>query len=333
MKTMTATQFTAVSFYLATDNSNTGVGDVNMAYVTSNATTIKGGDTFYGFVTSSIETENEDGDKILSVTLWTAEGEKKLNTVKVTGNSLDALTTGAVVSYDLDSDGNIDTAEAVGKPFAITSWDGNAMTFAGDANRYEMSDDVEYIFIDDSEDVGVDGLTSKDIALADEPSEGAFTSNAYILIEDDEVVLVVYDVDNEVDAKETLLTGITKADDVKKAADGVYTPTEKTFAEANDITGNAKDNRIIKFSAPEKAAYTLTIVDSKGEQVYEETSEEMEIGPHFFYICVNGASSSAPNAGEGTYKEKSFAKGSYNVTVTTGTGDNVKTVLTGSFTV
>ena len=53
-----------------------------MAYVTSNATTIKGGDTFYGFVTSSIETENEDGDKILSVTLWTAEGEKKLNTVK-----------------------------------------------------------------------------------------------------------------------------------------------------------------------------------------------------------------------------------------------------------
>ena len=333
MKTMTATQFAAVSFYLATDNSNTGVGDVNMAYVTSNATTIKGGDTFYGFVTSSIETENEDGDKILSVTLWTAEGEKKLNTVKVTGSSLDALTTGAVVSYDLDSDGNIDTAEAVGEPAAITSWDGNAMTFAGDTERHEMSDDVEYIFIDDSEDVGVDGLTSKDIALADEPSEGAFTSNAYILIEDDEVVLVVYDVDNEVDAKETLLTGITKADDVKKAADGVYTPTEKTFAEANDITGDAKDNRIIKFSAPEKAAYTLTIVDSKGEQVYEETSEEMEIGPHFFYICVNGASSSAPNAGEGTYKEKSFAKGSYNVTVTTGTGDNVKTVLTGSFTV
>ena len=334
MKTMTATQFAAVSFYLATDNSNTGVGDVNMAYVTSNATTIKGGDTFYGFVTSSIETENEDGDKILSVTLWTAEGEKKLNTVKVTGSSLDALTTGAVVSYDLDSDGNIDTAEAVGKPFAITSWDGNAMTFAGDAKRHEMSDDVEYIFIDDSEDVGVDGLTSKDIALADEPSEGAFTSNAYILTDESgDVVLVVYDVDNEVDAKETLLTGITKADDVKKAADGVYTPTEKTFAEANDITGEAQDNRIIKFSAPEEATYTLTIVDSKGGQVYKETSGEMEIGPHFFYICVNGASSSAPNAGEGTYKDKSFAKGSYNVTVTTGTGDNVKTVLTGSCTV
>lgn len=305
-----------------------------MAYVTSNATTIKGGDTFYGFVTSSIETENEDGDKILSVTLWTAEGEKKLNTVKVTGSSLDALTTGAVVSYDLDSDGNIDTAEAVGKPFAITSWDGNAMTFAGDAKRHEMSDDVEYIFIDDSEDVGVDGLTSKDIALADEPSEGAFTSNAYILTDDSgDVVLVVYDVDNEVDAKETFLTGIKSDQDVKNAADGVYTPTEKGFAASGNITGEAQDNRIIKFSAPEEATYTLTIVDSKGGQVYKETSEEMEIGPHFFYICVNGASSSAPNAGEGTYKDKSFAKGSYNVTVTTGTGDNVKTVLTGSFTV
>ena len=334
MKTMTATQFAAVSFYLATDNSNTGVGDVNMAYVTSNATTIKGGDTFYGFVTSSIETENEDGDKILSVTLWTAEGEKKLNTVKVTGSSLDALTTGAVVSYDLDSDGNIDTAEAVGKPFAITSWDGNAMTFAGDAKRHEMSDDVEYIFIDDSEDVGVDGLTSKDIALADEPSEGAFTSNAYILTDESgDVVLVVYDVDNEVDAKETFLTGIKSDQDVKNAADGVYTPTEKGFAASGNITGEAQDNRIIKFSAPEEATYTLTIVDSKGGQVYKETSGEMEIGPHFFYICVNGASSSAPNAGEGTYKDKSFAKGSYNVTVTTGTGDNVKTVLTGSFTV
>ena len=334
MKTMTATQFAAVSFYLATDNSNTGVGDVNMAYVTSNATTIKGGDTFYGFVTSSIETENEDGDKILSVTLWTAEGEKKLNTVKVTGSSLDALTTGAVVSYDLDSDGNIDTAEAVGKPFAITSWDGNAMTFAGDAKRHEMSDDVEYIFIDDSEDVGVDGLTSKDIALADEPSEGAFTSNAYILTDDNgDVVLVVYDVDNEVDAKETFLTGIKSDQDVKNAADGVYTPTEKGFAASGNITGEAQDNRIIKFSAPEEATYTLTIVNSEGEQVYTETSGKMGVGPHFFYICVNGASTSAPNAGDGTYKTESFAKGSYNVTVTTGAGDSVKTVLTGSFTV
>lgn len=107
-----------------------------------------------------------------------------------------------MVSYDLDSDGNIDTAEAVGEPAAITSWDGNAMTFAGDAKRHEMSDDVEYIFIDDSEDVGADGLTSKDIALADEPSEGAFTSNAYILTDDSgDVVLVVYDVDNEVEPK------------------------------------------------------------------------------------------------------------------------------------
>ncbi len=84
---------------------------------------------------------------------------------------------------------------------------------------------------------------------------------------------------------------------------------------------------------PEEATYTLTIVNSEGEQVYTETSGKMEVGPHFFYICVNGASTSAPNAGDGTYKTESFAKGSYNVTVTTGTGDNVKTVLTGSFTV
>ena len=77
MKTMTATQFTAVSFYAATDNSNTGVGDVTMALCYSNATTIKGGDTFYEFVTSSIERPRmRDGDKILSVTLWTAEARR-----------------------------------------------------------------------------------------------------------------------------------------------------------------------------------------------------------------------------------------------------------------
>ena len=43
------------------------------------------------------------------------------------------------------------------------------MTFASGAKRHEMSDDVEYIFIDDSEDVGADGPTSKDVALAAEP--------------------------------------------------------------------------------------------------------------------------------------------------------------------
>lgn len=77
------------------------------------------------------------------------------------------------------ADGNIDTAEAVGESAAITSWDGNAMTFAGDTERHEMSDDVEYIFIDDSEDVGVDGLTSKDMLWLTSPLRAPLHATLY----------------------------------------------------------------------------------------------------------------------------------------------------------
>ncbi len=201
MKTMAKGQFT-VNYVLGTDNSKTGVGTVDMAYVTANATSIKSNDTFYAFVTGVREAQNNDKDDVLKVTLWTADGEKVIQTVKTTKSLTSALQTGNVVEYSLDDDGYIDTAKVVGEKLAIKSWDGSAMTFDGKSGRFEMDDDVVYLFIDDSEDEGVAGLTSADIDVADEPTDGTFTKNAYIVFDEEspyDILLVVYDIDNEVD--------------------------------------------------------------------------------------------------------------------------------------
>ena len=203
MKTMAKAQFT-VNYVLGTDNSKTGVGTVDMAYVSTDATSVKGNDTFYAFVTGVKEAQNADKEDVLKATLWTADGEKVIQTVKTSGTNLTSvLQTGKVVEYSLDDDGYIDEASVVGEKLAIKSWDGSAMTFAGKDGRFEMDDDVVYLFIDDSEDEGVAGLTSADIDVADEPTDGVFTKNAYVVFDTTapyDILLVVYDIDNEVDA-------------------------------------------------------------------------------------------------------------------------------------
>ena len=57
-----------------------------------------------------------------------------------------------------------------------------------------------YLFIDSSETEGVSGLTSADINTADDAINGGKTPNAIIWTNNaGDVVLVVYDVDNEIE--------------------------------------------------------------------------------------------------------------------------------------
>ena len=211
MKTMAADKFTVNSYVLATDDSKLGLGQVDMAYVTLNDSSIKTADSHYAYVTDVQQIENADKDQALKATLWTDKGAQTIETVKMTegvtfGTSKDiqdVVVEGWVIEYTVDADGYIDdvlnAAEVkASNAVAITGWDGDAFWYGG--SRVEIDDDIVYLFIDSSETEGVSGLTSADINTADDAINGGKTPNAIIWTNNDgDVVLVVYDVDNEIE--------------------------------------------------------------------------------------------------------------------------------------
>ena len=215
MKTMAADKFTVNSYVLATDDSKLGLGQVDMAYVTLNDSSIKTADSHYAYVTDVQQIENADKDQALKATLWTETGAQTLETVKMTESVTfgktattskdieDVVVEGWVIEYTVDADGYIDDVlNAVevkaSNAVAITGWDGDAFWYNG--NRVEIDDDIVYLFIDSSETEGVSGLTSADINTADDAINGGKTPNAIIWTNNDnDVVLVVYDVDNEIE--------------------------------------------------------------------------------------------------------------------------------------
>lgn len=113
---------------------------------------------------------------------------------------------------------------------------------------------------------------------------------------------------------------------IKSLANGIYIPSGKNFA--SDVAGNAADNIIFKFTGT--GNFTLKIKNDAGAEVYSENSGNLTAeGGHYFYITTK-ASSSAQNAGTGTYKSTAFAKGNYTFSITDASSN---VVLSGSFTI
>ena len=71
------------------------------------------------------------------------------------------------------------------------------------------------------------------------------------------------------------------------------------------------------------------MINNKDTAVYTETATVSGNGGHFYYITTK-ASSSAQNAGEGTYKNAAFVKGDYTFSITDASSN---VVLSGSFTI
>ena len=223
MKSMNETKFGTsnnVSFVLATKDSKTNSGEVAMAYVNLNDSDVKNGDTKYGYVTGVSESQNEDKEAILSVTLWTADGEKTFDTVKADSEmTLTTASVGHAIEYTVNSDNVIDTAKHTGVSAAITSMDSSAMTFGANitvpdtspavtiraGDRAEFDDDVQYIFIDSKEKEGANGYDQSSILFADTvtDSEGheSYVNNAYVVFDttgNNDILAVFYDVNNEI---------------------------------------------------------------------------------------------------------------------------------------
>lgn len=211
MKAMKQADFDKVNFVVATKDSKTNVGTANMAYVAIEQNDVKSSDSQYGYVTGVVQKQNEDKEDIYTVTLWTADGEKKFDTVKPdTDMTIDPSFVGKVVEYTVNSDSLIDTAKAAGESVAIRSMNDTGMTFArpvadshvSAGTRVEFDDNVQYIFIDASEDEGATGYDKSSILFADEAEGGGYVDNAYVVFDSTspyDILAVVYDVDNAVD--------------------------------------------------------------------------------------------------------------------------------------
>ena len=211
MKAMKQTDFTEVSFVIATKDSKTNVANVDMAYVSIWQDDVKSSDTQYGYVTSVVEKKNDSKEDIYSVTIWTADGEKKFDTVKPDGDmQINKNAVGKVVEYTVNSDSLIDTAKLAGESVAILSMNDVGMTFDGSVangnvssgKRVEFDDNVAFIFVDASEDEGATGYDKSSILFADKNDDGIYVKNAYVVFDSTspyDILAVVYDVDNAVD--------------------------------------------------------------------------------------------------------------------------------------
>ena len=198
LKTMSTSQFDTNCVYHvnSSNNSSTGVGDVNFAYITTTASSISSSDEFYGYITNIDEVKNSDNKTVKALTMWTNKGEVVLNTKA--NLSTTGLTDNTVIVYTLNSDGDIDSISKTNvKTGAVTKITESFMAINGvTANQY-FDDDCIFVTIETDETAGVASeCTYKDVGTAD----GNNTANVYYVIDssDNEVVFVAYDVDNAI---------------------------------------------------------------------------------------------------------------------------------------
>ena len=207
-----------VKYVVGTKNSSTGMGEVNMAYLSYTESTVSGDVWQYGYILKSVEAQNADNADIYTITLFTKDGNVTLNTVKVTADKLAAggdlaglgkLNTtknvyepadSIAIAYTTDSDGNIDSVKrATGDTMnkAITGKDTKSLTVAQDGSL-EFDDDAIILVVDQSETEAVEVGTVDSIAVAETDKDGNLVNNAFILRTSDnkDIACVVYDIDN-----------------------------------------------------------------------------------------------------------------------------------------
>ena len=322
-------------------------GDLKYAYLVD--------DTYLG------QTKDEDKDNALVFTVFGENGAATLYDTddygKTNYNTVDSFKKGQLIEYKEDGKEIKDVKVVATGALNTTNIQTVAITGIEDKNEglvyfldgknaggvsYKLDKDAYFVKIDDANTSAEAGKRSE-VTTAQSEATGKKTVNAYIATETDSVgkttiVAVYYDVDKldegtQYDENIVTLPAGTKAATIKNLTDGVYIPTDAAFDKAENVTTPVNSNRIFKFTAPTKATYTLTIKNDKNEEVYTETSSEMDKGAHFFFISTK-ASAEHPNTGaSSTYGKKAFDEGTYTFTVSTGSGTTAKTVLSGSFTV
>ena len=235
-------------------NDNNGTKTAKVVTVVYTATHISAAsDDSYGFVVEAPRrVTNSDGDKVWQYQIW--NGSKTI-TVFEDETSANAAK-GNFIQYNVvgTDEIEIDTAFA-GTYAAVTAIDGKnidvTMANGNEKTALEIdTEDTDVIYVNTKDTKGVEGGS---IALADEPSNGNYTMNAYIAsasINDGETLDVIFfDVNNKMeDAATTMSTGTGAAITAALAANDV------TF------TGTLPDSGIV---VPADKTLTITVAQTK----------------------------------------------------------------------
>ena len=219
LKSMSTTAQALSGYYvLATDNSTSGVGEVNMAYVTTNQTSVKTNDSQYAYVLKVVDYENADKEQVKLVTLMTKDGvQEPIETVKDIAGYKNMLVKGNAIEYTLDTDGKLDEivnyANAMAPITAITD-----DTLWINEVGHELDDDVIVLVVDASETEAVNVGSVSDLSVADKPD--TYLPNAYVIYSEydaspyagktgSDIMLVVYDIDNGVTSSTATVEPLT----------------------------------------------------------------------------------------------------------------------------
>lgn len=188
----------------------TGFGTIVMAYVKGSISSTS--DNLYGFITGDLSpTLDEDDKRVYNITM----GDETVTTKAGTTIPTDVVK-GALVVYKTNADGLVTSIKTIYTPNAIddgitanksavVAYNGSSIKFNGDTNTYDVDDDTVILYIDsdpDNRSIAEGGsITLADKTEPDENGNQKYINNVYYAVDSDkDVVLLVVDVNNEMQA-------------------------------------------------------------------------------------------------------------------------------------
>ena len=228
-------------------NESNGAKNAKVVSVVYNATSISSAsDDSYGYV---VETPNRitnsDGDKVWQYVIW--DGSKNITVFEdETTKSADK---GDFIKYNVVSDTEVEDIDnsLVGGYAAVTAIDGKKIDVKlanGDTKTaLELdNEDTNVIYVNTKDTKGVEGGK---VALADEPTDGNYTMNVYVVRDagvnnGDTLDAIFVDVNNKME-DDNLKYGAAVGTDTTVTADGVtYTLSVETASVAEGKTVTVK---------------------------------------------------------------------------------------------
>ena len=266
---------------------NSGLGYLDVAYVTGTDAVTPNTTTKYAYVTSDIAA----GTDFVTYSIWDGSSEKSIEvTEKVTSTNAAKNT---VISFDWDGEGVVKNVEKVSDFGAIQYSNGKQVKING--KGYDLADDVTILNVDTDKKEGVPGTA---INEAQKDSDGNYYYNAIYVYDaaDDEIDLLVIDVkNNKWTGKSEVVTEGTTAAKINAA-----------LKEAGDngtvvVTGTLPDSGVQL-----KAGQTLTVIGEVTDaQVGAITAAK---GAKLVLKAVKSTNSTYKTAGTYTYNGTTWAK-------------------------
>ena len=231
---------------------NSGLGYLDVAYVTGTDAVTPNTTTKYAYVTSDIAA----GTDFVTYSIWDGSSEKSIEvTEKVTSTNAAKNT---VISFDWDGEGVVKNVEKVSDFGAIQYSNGKQVKING--KGYDLADDVTILNVDTDKKEGVPGTA---INEAQKDSNGNYYCNAIYVYDaaDDEIDLLVIDVkNNKWTGKSEVVTEGTTAAEINTALDAAG--DNGTVV----VTGTLPDSGVQALKAGQtlivNAAQTVTALDN-----------------------------------------------------------------------